>query len=288
MTTRITENVPLAPLTWFRVGGPAELLVSPTDEESLAAFLRGYDGAVLPIGVGSNLLVRDGGIEGAVIRLGRGFNAIEVEGARIRAGSAALDAKVAMAAAQAGLAGLEFFRGIPGTIGGAIRMNAGCYGTETKDRLIEARVMLRGGAIQTLTPAELGFAYRHSALPTDAIILDAVFEGTPDEPEAVKARMDALMKGREDSQPIREKTGGSTFRNPEGESAWKLIDGAGCRGLVVGDAQMSEKHCNFMINRGAATASDLETLGETVREGVLAASGHDLHWEIKRIGKRAL
>jgi len=260
MTTRITENAPLAPLTWFRVGGPAELLVSPTDEESLAAFLRGYDGAVLPIGVGSNLLVRDGGIEGAVIRLGRGFNAIEVEGARIRAGSAALDAKVAMAAAQAGLAGLEFFRGIP----------------------------VRGGAVQTLKNAELGFAYRHSALPTDAIILDAVFEGTPDEPEAVKARMDALMKGREDSQPIREKTGGSTFRNPEGESAWKLIDGAGCRGLVVGDAQMSEKHCNFMINRGAATASDLETLGETVREGVLAASGHDLHWEIKRIGKRAL
>lgn len=275
----------LAPYTWLRVGGAADELCRPDGVAALQAALVAYDGPVLPIGVGSNLLVRDGGIAGMVVRLGRGFNAIQVEGTRIRAGAAALDAQVAKRAAEAGIAGLEFLRGVPGTIGGAVRMNAGCYGTEVKDRLIEATVVFRDGSLRTLSNAELGFDYRHSALPEDAVVVEAVFEGTADAPEAVTARMETLMANREAAQPIREKTGGSTFRNPPGESAWKLIDAAGCRGLMVGDAQMSEKHCNFLINRGNATAADLETLGETVRALVLAHSGHELHWEIKRVGR---
>ena len=281
---RVLERKALAPFTWFRVGGAARRLATPFDEAALAALLSEADGPVLPIGVGSNLLVRDGGIDGTVIRLGRGFNGIAIEGTRLRAGSAALDAKVAVAAADAGIAGLEFLRGVPGTIGGAVRMNAGCYGSETKDRLIEARVALRSGEIVTLSNADLGFAYRHCALPDDATVIEATFEGTPDDPAAIHARMDALMAGREASQPIREKTGGSTFRNPPGESAWKLIDAADGRGLIVGGAQMSEKHCNFMVNRGNATAADLETLGETIRARVADTSGHDLHWEIRRVG----
>jgi len=230
-------------------------------------------------------LVRDGGIDGTVIRLGRGFNGITIDGNRIRAGSAALDARVATAAADAGIAGLEFLRGVPGTIGGAVRMNAGCYGTETKDRLVEARIALRDGTIQTLSNAELGFAYRHCDLPEDAVVIEATFESSLDDPAAIHDRMNTLMTNREASQPIREKTGGSTFRNPPGESAWKLVDAAGCRGLRVGGAQMSEKHCNFMINTGDATAADLETLGETIRQRVRETSGHDLHWEIRRVGK---
>jgi len=282
---RLLESKPLAPYTWFRVGGPAQRLATPYDETALSELLRVTDGPVLAIGVGSNLLVRDGGIEGTVIRLGRGFNDISVEGQRLRAGSAALDAKVATAAADAGIAGLEFLRGVPGTIGGAVRMNAGCYGAETKDCLIEARVALRDGTIKTFTNAELGFAYRHCALPEDAVVIEATFEGSPDAPDAIHDRMTTLMANREDAQPIREKTGGSTFRNPSGESAWKLVDGAGGRGLRVGGAQMSEKHCNFMINTGDATAADLETLGETIRERVQETSGHDLDWEIKRVGR---
>ncbi len=282
---RLLESKPLAPYTWFRVGGPAQRLATPYDETALSELLRVTDGPVLAIGVGSNLLVRDGGIEGTVIRLGRGFNDISVEGQRLRAGSAALDAKVATAAADAGIAGLEFLRGVPGTIGGAVRMNAGCYGAETKDCLIEARVALRDGTIKTFTNAELGFAYRHCALPEDAVVIEATFEGSPDAPDTIRDRMTTLMANREDAQPIREKTGGSTFRNPSGESAWKLVDGAGGRGLRVGGAQMSEKHCNFMINTGDATAADLETLGETIRERVQETSGHDLDWEIKRVGR---
>lgn len=281
---RLLEGKALAPYTWFRVGGPVERLATPYDEAALSLLLSATDGPVMAIGVGSNLLVRDGGIDGTVIRLGRGFNEITVEGNRIRAGSAALDAKVATAAADAGIAGVEFLRGVPGTIGGAVRMNAGCYGTETKNRLIEARVALRDGTIRSFTNAELGFAYRHCGLPEDAVVIDATFEGIPDNPAAIHERMTTLMTNREASQPIREKTGGSTFRNPSGESAWKLVDAAGGRGLRIGGAQMSEKHCNFMINTGEATAADLEDLGETIKQRVRENSGHDLHWEIKRVG----
>ncbi|MCL4151036.1 UNVERIFIED_CONTAM: hypothetical protein GTU68_065193 [Idotea baltica] len=279
------EDKPLAPFTWFRVGGPAQRLATPYNETALSQVLAQASGPVLAIGVGSNLLVRDGGIDGTVIRLGRGFNEISVEGTRIRAGSAALDTKVALAAADAGIAGLEFFRGVPGTIGGAVRMNAGCYGTETKDRLIEARIAFRDGSIRPLSNSDLEFAYRQCALPEDAVVIEAVFEGVADDPESIHERMATLMGKREEAQPIREKTGGSTFRNPPGESAWKLVDKAGCRGLKVGGAMMSEKHCNFMINTGDAKAADLEALGETIRDRVLANSGHDLHWEIKRVGR---
>ncbi len=282
---RLLNDKPLAPYTWFRVGGPAEVIATPFDEAALSQLLAATNGPILAIGVGSNLLVRDGGIDGTVIRLGRGFNEITVDGTRIRAGSAVLDAKVATAAADAGIAGLEFLRGVPGTIGGAVRMNAGCYGTETKDRLVEARVAFRDGSVKTLSNAELGFRYRHSDLPDDAVVIDATFEGEADDPAAIHDRMTTLMSNRETSQPIREKTGGSTFRNPEGESAWKLVDAAGGRGLRVGGAQMSEKHCNFMINTGDASAADLEGLGETIRQRVKETSGHDLHWEIKRVGK---
>lgn len=282
---RLLENKPLAPYTWFRVGGPARCLATPYDEAALSTLLASAKGPVLAIGVGSNLLVRDGGIEATVIRLGRGFNGIEIDGTRIRAGSAALDARVAAVAAGAGIAGLEFLRGVPGTIGGAVRMNAGCYGAETKDRLIEARVALRDGTVKTFSNAGLGFAYRHCALPEDAVVLDAVFEGVRDDPAAIHDRMAALMAGREASQPIREKTGGSTFRNPPGNSSWKLIDAAGGRGLQIGGARMSDKHCNFMINTGDATAADLEYLGETIRQRVRENSGHELHWEIRRVGK---
>lgn len=284
---RVTADASLAPYTWFRVGGAAEMLYSPMDTDALAEAMRAWPGPVLPVGVGSNLLVRDGGIDGMVVRLGRGFAGISVEGDTIRAGAAVPDAKLAQAAQRAGLAGLEFLRGIPGTVGGAVRMNAGCHGTETADRLIEATVVFRDGSVRTLPNTALGFGYRHSALPDDAVVTEAVFRGTPDAPGAIADRMAALMQAREAAQPVREKTGGSTFRNPPGESAWQLIDAAGCRGLRIGGAQVSEKHCNFLINHGEASAADLETLGETVRERVRAASGHDLHWEIRRVGRPA-
>ena len=284
---RVTPDAPLAPFTWFRVGGPAEVLYAPADRAALADAMHLWTGPVTPIGVGSNLLVRDGGVEGLVVRLGRGFSGIAVEGDTIRVGAAVPDAKLAQAARDAGLAGLEFLRGIPGTVGGAVRMNAGCHGTETRDRLIEATVVFRDGTVRTLSDADLGFAYRHSDLPDDAIVTEAVFRGKPDTPDAIAARMDDLMVAREAAQPVREKTGGSTFRNPSGNSAWRLIEAAGCRGLRLGGAQVSEKHCNFLINHGDATAADLETLGETVRERVRTASGHDLHWEIRRIGRAA-
>ena len=295
---RVTPMRSLADLTWFRVGGPAEVLFQPADAEDLSAFLTACpaDIPVIPVGVGSNLLIRDGGVPGVVVRLERGFNAIAVESARVTAGAAALDAKVAVAAAGAGIAGLEFLRGVPGTIGGALAMNAGCYGDEVKDVLVEAHAIDRQGNRRTIHAGEMGFSYRNAAAAEGLIFVGAVFEGHADDAEAVTARMAALLARREAAQPIRERTGGSTFRNPVGFSstgrdgdshelkAWKVIDEAGCRGLRVGGALVSEKHCNFLINTGAATAADLEQLGETVRARVKSGSDINLHWEIRRIG----
>lgn len=285
---RVTANAPLAPYTWFRVGGPAQLLFMPADTADLAYFLACLPAEVpvTTIGLGSNLIVRDGGLAGVAIRLSaKGFGEIIVEdGARLRAGAAAPDVKVARAAADAGIDGLAFYRGIPGAIGGALRMNAGAHGGETRDVLVEARGVDRAGNLRVFANADMGFAYRHCSVPGDVIFTEALFQGRPGEPAAILAEMDRITAAREASQPIREKTGGSTFRNPDGDKAWRLIDAAGCRGLVVGDAQVSEMHCNFLINRGAATAADIESLGETVRRRVRETSGVDLHWEIMRIG----
>jgi UDP-N-acetylmuramate dehydrogenase len=288
---KLLRGEALAPFTWFRVGGPADALFLPADVEDLAQFLAALP-AEIPVtvlGVGSNVIVRDGGVEGVVIRLaGRPFSEIRAEeGARIRAGAGALDAMVARAAAKAGVAGLEFYVGVPGTIGGALTMNAGCYGRETKDVLIEARALRRNGEIVTYTNADFGFTYRHNALPDGLIFLDALFQGEAAAPEIVEARMAEITAQRETAQPIREKTGGSTFKNPPGDSAWKVIDRAGFRGHKVGGAQVSEKHCNFLINTGDATAADIENLGEQVRAGVREKTGAELTWEIKRIGRRA-
>ncbi|WOI52121.1 UDP-N-acetylmuramate dehydrogenase [Parvularcula sp. LCG005] len=294
MTVRgkLIEGTDLAPYTWFRVGGPADRLFIPADQDDLAAFLADLpeDEPVMVIGVGSNLLVRDGGIRGTVIRLGPAFGKIDVVGTHITAGAGALDAMVAKRAAAAGIAGLEFYRGIPGTIGGALRMNAGAYGRETKDVLVHAVAIDRRGERHVFPAIDIGYAYRHCPLPEDLIFVEAVFEGTPDTPTDVTARMDDIMAKREASQPVRERTGGSTFKNPDpaqsdGRSSWQLIDSVGGRGRVVGDAQMSELHCNFMINRGQATARDLEGLGEGIRADVKAATGVELEWEIKRIGE---
>jgi UDP-N-acetylmuramate dehydrogenase len=285
---RLAANAPLAPYTWFRVGGPAQILFSPADEDDLAYFLRNLDASipVTTIGLGSNLIVRDGGIEGVVIRLGgKAFGEISVEpGHRLRAGACAPDMRVARAAAEAAIDGLAFLRGIPGAIGGALRMNAGAHGGEMKDVLVEARGVDRKGEIRTFAVDELGMSYRHSQAPEDVIFTSALLQGRPGDSAAILAEMDRITEAREASQPIREKTGGSTFKNPPGEKAWQLIDKAGCRGLIVGDAQVSPMHCNFLINRGAATAADIETLGDEVRARVKAATGVELHWEIKRIG----
>lgn len=287
---KLLLNEALAPFTWLRVGGPADVLFLPEDEADLAAFLKALDPAVpvMAIGVGSNLLVRDGGVEGVVIRLGRGFGAVEARGdSQIYAGAAVLDANLAKAAAQAGIAGLEFFRGVPGGIGGACMMNAGCYGAETKDVLVEAYAINRSGEAVTLSNQAMGFTYRRSAAAAsgDLIFTGALFQGTPDAPEAVLERMEAITARREASQPIREKTGGSTFKNPEGHSAWKLVDEAGWRGKPFGGAQFSDLHANFLINQDNATAADLEGLGEAVRADVLSKLGVSLEWEIKRIGR---
>jgi UDP-N-acetylmuramate dehydrogenase len=288
---RLTPQAELAPFTWFRVGGPAELLYQPADAEDLALFLSRLDPAipVTVIGVGSNLLVRDGGIPGITIRLSaRGFGQTASEGeGRIRAGAALPDKRLAAFALEQRLAGFAFYHGIPGTIGGALRMNAGANGGETRQRLIEARAIDRRGRAHVLSNAAMGFSYRHSAAPEDLIFTDALFAGTPAEAAAIRAEMDAVEAHREAAQPIREKTGGSTFTNPPGGKAWQLVDAAGCRGLKVGGAMVSEMHCNFLINTGTATAHDLELLGETVRARVLAASGVRLEWEIKRIGNFA-
>ncbi len=287
---KLLLNEALAPFTWLRVGGPADVLFLPEDEDDLAAFLKGLDPSVpvMAIGVGSNLLVRDGGVEGVVIRLGRGFGGVEPRGEnQIYAGAAVLDANLAKAAAQAGIAGLEFFRGVPGAIGGACMMNAGCYGAETKDVLVEAYAINRAGERVTLSNEAMGFSYRRSAAAASGglIFTGALFKGTPDAPEAVLERMEAITARREASQPIREKTGGSTFKNPEGHSAWKLVDEAGWRGKPFGGAQFSDLHANFLINANNASAADLEGLGEAVRADVLSNLGVTLEWEIKRIGR---
>ena len=280
----------LADFIWFRTGGPAEWLVRPKDEQDLANFLAGLDPAtpVLPVGVGSNLIVRDGGVPGVVIRLPKAFAKVSVEpGNRVRAGGAAMGITVASAARDAGIAGLEFLRGIPGTVGGAVRMNAGAYGREASDILIETRIALRHGRIETWPAAKLGYTYRHSDLPEGAVVVEALFEGTPGDPAAIGAEMDRIAAEREASQPLRSRTGGSTFKNPEGTKAWKLIDEAGCRGLTIGDAQVSEKHCNFLLNLGSATSAQIEELGEEVRRRVKAKSGIMLEWEIQRVGRPA-
>ncbi len=287
---RLASGTELKDYTWFRVGGPAEVLFSPADEADLAYFMKALpDGVpVTMIGLGSNLLVRDGGIDGVVIRLGRGFNEIKVEdGSRLRVGTAVPDVKVARAAADAGIAGLSFYRGIPGGIGGALRMNGGAHGTETCDVLVEARAVDRAGKIHVVPVADMHYAYRHCGAPDDYIFTEALFQGRPGDPAKILAEMDEIAAYREEVQPIKSRTGGSTFKNPEGNKSWQLIDAAGCRGLAVGDAKVSELHCNFLINEGNASAGDLETLGETVRARVKETSGVQLEWEIKRLGKPA-
>jgi UDP-N-acetylmuramate dehydrogenase len=284
---RLLANQPLAELTWFRVGGPAQLLFMPADQDDLAYFLKNLpnDVPVYVVGVGSNLIVRDGGLPGVVIRLSpRGFGETAAAGDIVSAGAAALDKRVAESAAAAGLAGLEFLFGIPGSIGGALRMNAGANGAETKDILIDATGLDRKGNKLTFTNAEMKFVYRNCGVDPSVIFTSARFRGRAAAPEAIRARMNEVQQHRETAQPIREKTGGSTFKNPPGDSAWKLIDAAGCRGLRIGGAQVSEMHCNFLINTGRATGHDIETLGETVRARVKQKSGIELHWEIKRIG----
>jgi UDP-N-acetylmuramate dehydrogenase len=281
-----SPDAPLKDLVWFRAGGPAEVLFRPADEADLATFLfaKPKDVRVSVIGVGSNLLVRDGGIPGVVVRLPAALGKISIDGTRVTAGAAALDASVARAAAEAGIAGLEFLRGIPGTIGGALRMNAGCYGSEVKDIFIEATAIDGNGNKITLNSADMAFAYRKAQARDDLIFTSATLEGRQDDPEAIRLRMNKLVEEREASQPVKTRTGGSTFKNPPGKKAWQLIEEAGCRGLRVGLAQVSEKHCNFLINTSDASASDIEALGEEVRVRVRAQTGVELEWEIKRVG----
>jgi UDP-N-acetylmuramate dehydrogenase len=283
---RLTAEAPLAGITWLRVGGPAEVMFRPADRADLMAFLaaKPADVPVTVIGVGSNLLVRDGGVPGVVVRLGRGFADIAIEDERVAAGAAALDVNVARAACQAGVAGLEFLSGVPGTIGGALRMNAGAYGAELGDVLVAAEALDPLGGLHRLAAAQLGLAYRHAAVPEDWVFLGAELAGWRDEPGAIAGRIADIQGRREATQPIRTRTGGSTFANPPGHKAWELIDRAGCRGLRRGGAMVSEKHCNFLINTGGATAADLEELGELVRARVAADSGITLEWEIRRIG----
>jgi UDP-N-acetylmuramate dehydrogenase len=283
---RLLANQSLAELTWFRVGGPAQVLFMPEDEDDLAYVLQNTP-AEIPatvIGLGSNLIVRDGGLPGVVVRLGRGFGEVAIEGLNVRAGAAVPDVKVARAAQEAGVAGLAFLRGIPGAIGGALRMNGGAYGRETKDALVAARAVDRRGRIHVLGNADLHYAYRHCGAPDDYIFTSALFKGERGDPAIIAAEMDKITESREATQPVKSRTGGSTFKNPPGQKAWQLIDAAQCRGLRIGGAQVSEMHCNFLINLGSATAADIETLGETVRRRVRENSGVELEWEIKRIG----
>jgi UDP-N-acetylmuramate dehydrogenase len=283
---RLIANQSLAELTWFRVGGPAQLLFMPEDENDLSYFLTHLpaDIPVTVIGLGSNLIVRDGGVPGVVVRLGRGFNEIAIEGRNVRAGAAVPDVKIARAAQDAGVAGLSFLRGIPGAVGGALRMNGGAYGRETKDALVEARAVDRQGRVHVLSNTDMHYAYRHSGAPDDYIFTQAMFAGEAGDPAVIAAEMAKITESREATQPVKSRTGGSTFKNPPGQKAWQLIDAAGCRGLRLGDAQVSEMHCNFLINLGSATAADIETLGETVRRRVKEHAGVDLEWEIKRVG----
>lgn len=286
-------DAPLSKITWFHVGGPAQVLFTPKDEEDLSSFLSALpeEVPVTVIGVGSNLLVRDGGIDGVVIKLGAAFSKIEIlEGHRVCAGAAAFDVAVAKKAMEASIAGLEFLRGIPGTIGGALRMNAGAYERETKDVLIEAEGVTRSGEKIKFSQEDMGFSYRHSSAPDDILFVSALLQGAEGDPKEISARMEGITEARESTQPIRSRTGGSTFKNPHtdeagGRKAWQLIDAAGCRGASIGDAQVSEQHCNFLINNGSASAEDLERLGEKVRSEVAKSSGINLEWEIRRIGR---
>jgi len=285
----LQANAPLAKYVWFRTGGPADILFQPESADDLADFLRGKPSGVpvTILGTGSNVLIRDGGISGVVIRLGKAFSQITVDGEHVHVGGGALDANVAKAARVSGLDGLSFLYGIPGTIGGSVRMNAGAYGSEIKDVLVSADVVDGQGQHQTFTRDDLGLSYRHSTLPSDAIVVSAMLQGSPGDRARIAARMDDIQEAREATQPIRTRTGGSTFKNPDGYKAWELVDAAGCRGLQMGAAQVSEKHTNFLVNTGGASARDIEALGEEVRRRVKAHSGVTLEWEIRRIGNPA-
>ncbi|WP_395665713.1 UDP-N-acetylmuramate dehydrogenase [Methylocella sp.] len=284
----LTPDAPLAPLTFFRAGGSARVLFEPADEADLAYFLQNLDPAtpVLALGAGSNLILRDGGFAGVVVRLGAPFEEIEIDGTRLRAGAAARDMKLALRAGRAGLAGFSFLRGVPGSIGGALRMNAGAYGAEIRDRLVSCRGVDRAGRVLEFSNADMGYSYRHCGLDPSIIFTRAILEGQPGDPDALAAEMAEITKARSKTQPVSSRTGGSTFKNPPGAKAWELIDAAGCRGLRRGDAQVSELHCNFLVNVGNASAADLEALGEEVRARVKAQSGVTLEWEILRVGER--
>jgi UDP-N-acetylmuramate dehydrogenase len=285
---RLTANAPLAPLVWFKSGGNAEWLFEPADEEDLINFLCELDPhvPVMGLGLGSNMIVRDGGVPGVVVRLGKPFAKIEqLDETTLECGGGASGILVSSTARDHGIAGLEFLRGIPGTVGGFVRMNGGAYGREVKDILVSARIVLRSGEVEELPLDKLEYTYRHSELPEGAIVIDAVFTGEPGEPDAIGAEMNAIARAREESQPLRSRTGGSTFKNPPGHKAWALIDAAGCRGLRMGDAQVSEKHCNFLLNLGSARSAEIEALGEEVRRRVEAKSHINLEWEIQRVGR---
>ncbi len=284
---RVTPNAPLAPLVWFKSGGPADTLFEPADIADLQAFMRDLDpaNAVWPLGLGSNLIVRDGGVRGVTVRLGKAFAKVErVDATTLKCGGGASGILVSSTARDAGIAGLEFLRGIPGTVGGFVRMNGGAYGREVSDILSECDVVLRSGELATLRLADLGYTYRHSELPEGAVVVTATLRGQPGDPKVIGAEMDRIAAEREASQPLRSRTGGSTFKNPPEKKAWQLVDEAGCRGLQIGDAQVSEKHCNFLLNLGSATSADIEALGEEVRTRVKAHSGVTLEWEIQRVG----
>jgi UDP-N-acetylmuramate dehydrogenase len=284
---KLTPDAPLAPLVWFKSGGRAEWLFEPKDEDDLVTFLRELDPdiPVMALGLGSNLIVRDGGVRGVVVRLGKAFAAIErLDETTLRCGGGASGILVSSNARDAGIAGLEFLRGIPGTVGGFVRMNGGAYGREVSDALVSARLVLRSGEVVEWPLAKLGYTYRHSEVPAGAVVIDAIFRGTPGDPAAIGAEMDAIARAREESQPLRSRTGGSTFKNPPGHKAWALVDAAGCRGLTIGGAQVSEKHCNFLLNLGYATSAEIEALGEEVRRRVEAQSHISLEWEIQRVG----
>lgn len=284
---KIECDAPLAKYTWFRTGGNADMLFAPQDEQDLRDFLKilSPDIPVMALGIGSNMLIRDGGVEGVVIRLGKNFSNIKIDENMLSAGSGAPDITVSRAAMEAGIAGFEFLRGVPGTIGGALKMNAGAYGGEVKDIFKSATAVDRSGNIHVLKYEDMGFSYRHTNVPDDYIFVNATFEGKMGERQEIETRMGEIANAREISQPLRTRTGGSTFKNPIGQSAWRLVDGAGCRGLKIGGARVSEKHCNFLINEGDASAKDIEDLGEEVRRRVMINSGVKLEWEIKRIGR---
>jgi UDP-N-acetylmuramate dehydrogenase len=283
---KLTPDTPLAPLVWFKSGGSAQWLFEPKDIQDLQSFLRDLDPAipVWPLGLGSNLIVRDGGMAGVTVRLGKAFAKVVAQGLTLTCGGGASGILVSSKARDAGVAGFEFLRGIPGTVGGFVKMNGGAYGREVSDMFVSADVILRSGEARTLVPRDMGYSYRHSMLPREAIVVAATFVGAPGDPAVVGAEMDRIAAEREASQPLRSKTGGSTFKNPEGHKAWALVDAAGCRGLTIGGAQVSEKHCNFLLNLGGATSADIEALGEEVRRRVFAHSGVTLEWEIQRVG----